>query len=246
MSTGRDMWNAKSIFGAVMVTGALAVLLALGTWQMMRRAEKHTLIDRINAQMEAAPMALPAQVAEPLALDYRRVTVRGRFLHDKEMLLSSRARRSVPGYHVVTPLVREGAPAVLVDRGWVPHDRARPASRAAGQVGGIVTITGIARVPSRHGMFTPANDPARGFWLVADSAAMAAAAGVGPVPGLIVEADASPNPGGYPKGTVPAAGITDNHLQYALTWYSLGLVLVAVVFAALRRRKHLSRTRPTP
>jgi surfeit locus 1 family protein len=99
---------------------------------------------------------------------------------------------------------------------------------------------------ARRGLFTPANDPARGFWLIADPAAMALAAGVGPVPGLIVEADATPSPGGYPKGTKATVNITDNHLQYALTWYSLALVLVVVVYAVRRRRKQMSRTPPTP
>lgn len=230
----------------MMVTGALVVLLALGTWQMARRAEKHTLINQVEAQLQVPPVALPDRVADPAAFDYRRVSVRGRFLHDKEMLLSSRARRGVAGYHVVTPLRREGAPMVLIDRGWVPRDRAQPVRRAEGQVTGTVSVTGIARVPSRHGLFTPANDPVRGFWLIADPAAMALAAGIGPVPGLIVEADATPNPGGYPKGTVPVVGVTDNHLQYALTWYSLALVLLVVVYAVRRRRKPLPRTPPTP
>ncbi len=238
--------NARSIIGAMMVTGALAVLLALGTWQMARRAEKHALIDRIVAQLQAPPVALPDRVADPAAFDYRRVSVRGHFLHDKELLLSSRTRRGIAGYHVVTPLKREGASVVLVDRGWVPRELAAPARRAPGRVAGIVSVTGIARVPTRHGLFTPANDPARGFWLIADPAAMALATGIGPVPGLIIEADATPNPGGYPKGTAPVVGLADNHLQYALTWYSLALVLLAVVYAVRRRRKQMSRTPPTP
>ncbi len=240
------MSNAKSIIGAVAVTGALAVLIALGTWQMERRAEKQMLVEHVSARLQSAPVALPDRVSDPAAFDYRRVTVQGYFLHDKEMLLSSRARRGIAGYHVVTPLKREGASAVLVDRGWVPHDRAAPARRAEGQVVGLVSVTGIARVPTRHGLFTPANDPARGFWIIADPALMAVTAGIGPVSGLIVEADATPNPGGYPKGTVPVAGVTDNHLQYALTWYSLALVLLAVVCAVRRRRKQLSRIPPTP
>jgi surfeit locus 1 family protein len=230
----------------MMVTGALAVLVALGTWQMARRAEKHALIDHVAARLQAPPVALPERVADPAGFDYRRVSVRGRFLHDKEILLSSRARRGVAGYHVVTPLRRDGALPVLVDRGWVPSEFAAPARRAAGQVAGVVSVTGIARVPARRGLFTPANDPARGFWLIADPAAMALAAGVGPVPGLIVEADATPSPGGYPKGTKATVNITDNHLQYALTWYSLALVLVVVVYAVRRRRKQMSRTPPTP
>lgn len=231
------MPSARSVFGWTALTAALAVLLGLGTWQMARRAEKHDLISRIQTRMAAPPTVLPDSIADPSAWDYRRVVVRGRFLHDKEMLLSGRAHRGVAGYHVVTPLARADAPAVLVDRGWVPAARASPASRAEGQVTGPVTVAGIARAPASTGAFTPANDPGRGFWITPDPAAMARHAGLGPVPGLVVEADASPLPGGLPLGGVSRVALTDNHLQYALTWYSLALVLVAVVAAYRRRRK---------
>jgi surfeit locus 1 family protein len=230
------MTKARTLIAAGAVMAALAVLLGLGTWQMLRRAEKHALIARIEAQMNAAPVSLPAAIADPVAFDYRRVTVRGRYLHGREMLLLNRVRNGVAGVHVITPLVREDGPTVLVDRGWAPL--ARPADDPAfvGQPPGSLTVSGVARVPVKTGAFTPDNDPARGLWFTIDLAAMAAAKGIAPVAPVLVVSDVPPD--GIRKYPIPVpvrAGLRDDHLQYALTWYSLALVLVGVVIAARRR-----------
>ncbi len=232
------MVKARPLIAAGAVIAALAVLLSLGSWQMLRRAEKHVLIARIEVQMQAPPVVLPAAINDPAAFDYRRVTVRGRYLHGREMLLLNRVRNGVAGIHVITPLVREDGPTVLVDRGWAPL--ARPADDPAfvGQPPGPVTISGVARVPVKTGAFTPDNEPARGLWFSVDLAAMAAAKGIGPVAPVLVVADTRPD--GIRKYPIPVpvrAGLRDDHLQYAVTWYSLALVLVGVVIAARRRRR---------
>lgn len=230
----------KSTIGTVLVLAAFAVLVGLGTWQLERRAEKHALIAHIEARLAAPPVPLPARIEDADAFDYRRVRVTGRFLHDKEMHLLGRVRGGVAGVEVVTPLLRADGAAVLVNRGWVPPALADPAARPAGQVTGPVAVTGIARVPSVPGPFAPGNDPARGLWFSPDVPAMARAAGLeGAVP-VIVEADESPVPGGFPKGGGTRVALPDNHLQYALTWYGVAVALVAVVLAARRRRPRLN------
>lgn len=219
-----------------MVTG-VAILLGLGSWQMLRRAEKHALIDRIESRMAAPPVELPARIASAEAWDYRRVTVSGRFLHEKEIHLSSRTREGTVGVEVVTPLARPGGTTVLVNRGWVPRDKADSGTRAAGQVAGLVTVTGIARVPPEPGLFTPENAPGKGFWIRADVAEIAASQDLGMVLPVIVEAGPAPNPGGWPKGGRRGIHLPDNHLQYALTWYALSVVLVVVAMIAGRRQR---------
>lgn len=214
--------------------GALALLVGLGAWQLQRLAWKRDLLATVEAHMSAPPLALPAEVADPAALDFRRVSASGRFAHGRELYLAGRNRRGRPGVHVVTPLLREGGAAVLVNRGWVPLDKKDPASRAAGQVSGTVTVTGIARVPRPPGMFVPENDPAKGFWMTVDIAAMAAAARVAPVLPVIVEADATPNPGGLPIGGVTRIDYRNDHLQYALTWFALAVALV-IIFVVYHR-----------
>lgn len=214
--------------------GALALLVGLGVWQLQRLAWKRDLLATVEARISASALALPAQVTDAAALDFRRVAVRGRFAHERELFLAGRSRRGRPGVQVVTPLLREGAAAVLVNRGWAPLEKKDPASRAAGQVAGTVTVTGIARVPRAPGLFVPENDPAKGFWMTVDVDAMAAARGVAPVLPVIVEADATPNPGGAPIGGITRIDYRNDHLQYALTWFALAVALV-VIFVVYHR-----------
>lgn len=231
----RPRWLAAT----AVVTG-VAILLGLGSWQMLRRAEKHALIERIETRMAVPPVALPARIDDAGAWDYRRVTVSGRFLHEREIHLSSRTRDGVVGVEVVTPLERPDGTTVLINRGWVPRDLADPATRASGQVAGPVTATGIARMPSAPGLFTPDNQPDKGFWIRADVAEIAASRDLDTVLPVIVEAGPAPNPGGWPKGGRAEIHLPDNHLQYALTWYALAAVLVIVALIAGRRQRRKS------
>ena len=66
---------------------------------------------------------------------------------------------------------------------------------------------------------------------------MAAAAGIGGVLPFYVDADATPNPGGYPEGGQTPLDLPNNHLQYAITWYALAAALVVFYILLVRRRR---------
>ncbi len=236
MTSNAEPRRRSGWFMAALALAAFAVLVGLGTWQMARRAEKHALIATMESRLAEPAATLPARIEDPDAWDYRRVHVTGVFRHDREVHLANRVRNGVVGVQVVTPLARPDGATVLVDRGWVPGTLADPARRPDGQVGGMVTVAGIARVPAPPGPFTPAGDPATGFWLVAEPAAIAAALGLAETLPLVLEADATPNPGGWPRGGGTRLDLPDNHLQYAITWYSLAVALVVIALIARRRR----------
>ena len=212
--------------------GALAVLLALGTWQVERLHWKQALIAERAAQLAAPPEPLPAETAAWRAWDFRRVTVAGELAHDREQLFGVAAIDGRVGHQVLTPLVRADGPAILVDRGWVPADQAHPAARRQGQLEGEVAITGIARYrgADRPGWFTPANEPEQRLWYSYDLQALAAAVGLELLP-VVVEADATPNPGGLPQGGRTRLALPNRHLHYAITWYGLAAGLLAIYLA---------------
>jgi surfeit locus 1 family protein len=124
----------------------------------------------------------------------------------------------------------------MINRGFVPLDLRRAAHRKQGQVEGEVTITGLVRAPEKRGWFVPDNDPAQNRWFVRDPAAMANANGLERVAPFYVEADATPNPGGWPKGGQTRLTLPNNHLQYAITWFGIALTLVGVFGAWAARR----------
>lgn len=224
---------------AVVVAGlALFVgFLALGGWQVQRLAWKTHLIAQVDARVHAAAVAAPGPTQwADVTRDknqYRRVTVHGRFLHDKETLVQA-VTDAGGGFWVMTPLVDDRGFTVLINRGFVPSGRRDPAVRADGQVEGPQTVTGLLRITEPKGGFLRANDPAGDRWRSRDVAAIAARRDLTRVAPYFIDADASPNPGGWPRGGLTVIRFANSHLVYALTWFGMALLTVVGLWLFLR------------
>jgi surfeit locus 1 family protein len=216
---------------------AFLLLLALGFWQLERRAWKLDLIAEREAALSAAPAPVAAADADPQAFEYRRIAASGRFAHDRELYLTSQFLADRPGWHVITPLLLEDGSALLVDRGFVSDAAKDPVARAQGQLAGPVTVEGILRLTTPPGWFTPANQPARNLWFTRDAAAMAAAAGLSRARPYFLVAGPAPNPGGLPVGTPERVDLPNDHLQYAVTWFALAASLLVITAIRLREKR---------
>lgn len=227
---------------ALVVLGAAALavflgLLALGVWQVERRAWKLDLIARVDQRVAAEPSAPPgpsdwAGVTADRD-EYRHVRVSGRFLNDREaQVVASTAKGA--GYWVMTPLQAADGSVILVNRGFVPTENRDPATRAAGQVEGPVTITGLLRITEPKGGFLRSNEPAEERWYSRDVAAIAAARGLTNVAPYFIDADATPNPGGLPVGGLTVISFPNSHLVYAITWFGLAALLLFGIGYAVR------------
>ncbi|PDT40645.1 MULTISPECIES: SURF1 family protein [Sinorhizobium] len=252
-STVAEMHKAAShgrlgrIGGIVLVAIAFAVLLSLGTWQLERLHWKEALIAAISERRSAPPAPLgeiEALAAAGEDIDYRSISVSGVYDHGKERhFFATHDGRT--GYYVFTPLMLADGRALFVNRGFVPFEKKDAATRAEGQVGGNVTINGLARprLSEKPSSLVPDNDIAKNIFYWKDLGAMTQTAGIAAdrVVPFFVDADAAKNPGGLPVGGVTRFDLPNNHLQYALTWYGLAGALVVVSGAYLyrqRRRDH--------
>lgn len=210
----------------------LAVLCWLGTWQLNRLQWKLNLIAAVNSHMAASPTTLD-RILGMSAEDaqYRRVALSGRFDHTREAYIFTTAAEGVAVYHVLTPFTTDDGKVVMVDRGAVPGDRLDPKSRAAGNVEGPTHVTGVWRVPDPPGLFTPRPNPGKRIWYARDLKAIAAADRLHLSAPAVIEADATPNPGGLPRGGQTVVSFRNQHLSYAVTWYGLAVVLLGVWFS---------------
>src|SRR5439155_8376955 len=209
---------------------AVAVLVALGVWQLQRLEWKSHLIAERTAAVAMPPVRPPQTLADARAMEFRPVADDGVFLHDKEIHLGAMDPRGRAGFQVLTPLREEGGRIVFVNRGFVPTELKDPATRPAGQLAGTVQINGLLRVPpdEKPGWFTPDNRPDRNYWFWIDLPAMATADRIANAAPFYIDADATPNPGGWPKGGVTPIALPNDHLQYAITWFSLAAALVVI------------------
>jgi surfeit locus 1 family protein len=222
----------------------LALLVGLGFWQIERLHEKEALIASVERGLSAPPVPLGDALANGAAdAEWRHVRVTGHFLHDKELYVFSRGPMGAVGVDVVTPMVLAGGGTVLIDRGFVPEALHQSATRQAAQATGEVSLTGVLRLSREPGLFTPAPNAETRLWFVKDVPSMAKVAGL-EVPSLIIEADATPNPGGWPLGGQTRVDFPNDHLQYAVTWFGLALALMGVYLFYHRSRGRLSAARP--
>ena len=231
-----------------LVAGAIAmvILLGLGTWQLQRLGWKEALGARIEARLSAPSVPLSDAAAWPaLDLDeweYRPVEITGTYRNDLEtrvyaLLGEAKGPLAGPGYWIVTPLELSGqGGTVLVNRGFVPLDRADPAMRSGTTVEGPVTVRGLLRRPEDRNTFTPNDDPAQRLFYARDPAAIGPALNVPALAPFTVDAIGS-GPGGLPQGGETRVTFTNRHLEYALTWYGLAASLAGVLGVSLWRRR---------
>lgn len=236
--------RGSQILLVVLALVALGVLLMLGTWQVERLQWKNNLVATIDERIQSEPRPLSdleTRLATTGDVEYWPVTVAGEFRYEGERHFFA-THDGQSGYFVYTPLELDDGRFLLVNRGFVPFDRKDPATREEGQASGWMTINGLARdrLTEKPSFLVPENDPAGNVFYWKDIDAMAATSGVGSPSDYLpffVDANDAPNPGGLPVGGVTIVSLSNNHLQYAVTWYGLAAALCGVVGVWLWRQR---------
>jgi len=224
---------------AVFALLALALLVSLGVWQLHRLTWKEGLLVQIDQRLSAPPTPLPPRAQWSSLFqdkdEYRHVSVTGRFEHDKEAYVFRTAGAGLgeAGFLVLTPLRLADGSRILVNRGFVPERLRDPATRAAGQTSGDVTVTGALRWPEDRNLFTPADEPARRVWYTRDPVSMARALALADAAPFSIDADVSADQSQPLHGGATVVSLRNDHLSYAVTWFGLAATLVGVfgVFA---------------
>lgn len=216
----------------------IALFTALGIWQVERRAWKLALIEAVDQRVHAPPIAAPAQSEwqrhSSADWQYRRVVAVGRFRHDQETLVQAVTEQG-NGYWVMTPLVTVKGDTILVNRGFVPPERARRTARADGLPADVVRVSGLLRISEPGGRILRPNRPGEDRWYSRDVVAIAAARGLSNTLAYFIDADAG-GPGEWPAGGLTVIAFPNNHLVYALTWFGLALLCTFSVRLILSRQ----------
>ena len=222
MSQFRPLWG----FTAFMLTFFIGCIF-LGGWQLQRLQWKLNLIRQAEENLKAPPISIDKALAADIrGAQYRRVRITGRFDHSREAYVFSTAANGVPVYHVITPIVFGSSKRLLVDRGLVPAGLRERFSRSVGDTEGVRDLTGVWRIPDAPGIFTPTPNYARRIWYARDVLDIARLDGIKLVEPVIIELDATPNRGVWPKGGQTIVTFRNDHLQYAITWFAIAAVIL--------------------
>jgi surfeit locus 1 family protein len=219
---------ARYLSAIMLGVGGVAILLALGFWQLRRLDWKETVLAQIEAQMLAAPTELPASAGlDPEAARYQPVKAVGRTTGAEILVLSGNAGLG-PGYEVVSGFETATGRRILLDRGFVA-DGARRDPRPAV----ALSVSGNLHWPQEADAYTPPPDIGEGIWFARDVPLMAAALGTEPL--MIVVRQFEGDGQGIVPVPVDTDAIPNDHLHYAITWFSLAMVWAGMTVFLLWR-----------
>ncbi len=210
--------------------GGLAILLALGFWQLDRLEWKRGILAEIEDRIAGDPAPLPLD-PQPDRDRYLPVAVVGHYLPGEIHVLIGR-RLVGAGYRIIAPFETESGRRVLIDRGFV---RAADKSAPRPPRGETSRVTGNLHWPQERDSFTPDADLSENVWFAREVDAMARNLGTEPL--LIVARDATGD--GIEPLPVGTEGIPNDHLQYALTWFGIAVLwagMTGLLLWRIRRR----------
>jgi cytochrome oxidase assembly protein ShyY1 len=227
---------------AVFTLLMLAILIGLGVWQLQRRVEKHALIAALTERLAEPPVPLPDPSQWPTLSaahdEFRRVSFTATYERAPDAMVYSsgsavRADISGPGTWAFLPAHLPSGETVVVNAGFVENamqDRAVE-DRAIGKLrtDEPVMMVGYLRFPEEAGLFTPAESKTKRLWFARDQIAMASALGWGAVAPFYIDLESPAPANGIPKPGPLQVHLRDDHMQYAITWFSLA-ALVAIAF----------------
>lgn len=145
-ATGRPQLTREPRYGSSLFYGIpIAVTFSLGVWQVCRLERKKKLIAERAESLAAEPCSALMLRESSDVMDHRRVSLSGRLVHGREMLVGPRsAPKDTPspvlqwggtsGFQVITPFISDDGDIFLVNRGWVPQRLAHHVKRVGAAV----------------------------------------------------------------------------------------------------------------
>jgi len=214
---------------------AVGVLVRLGTWQLDRLAQRRVGNARVIAQQQAEPLSLDGTTldADLLNMEYRTVNVTGKYDFTQQVVLRNQVWGNELGIHLLTPLSISGTnKTVLVDRGWIPQEDAKPDKRSKYDEPGVVTVRGVIRRPQSKPDFGGVPDPplAPGqtrldAWNIVNLERISQQVSDPSLPAYIQQSPEA-NPAHPPYRSEPQLDLTEGpHFGYALQWFTFAAIL---------------------
>jgi surfeit locus 1 family protein len=190
-----------------LAAAACAAGIALGNWQFDRAAQKRAA----GATVE-------------------RVSLRGNFEPRYTVLLDNKLYRGRPGYEVVQPLRLDGGRHVVVNRGWIASGPGREQLPEIRTPAGEIVLTGVRLKRFAQAYAPPVAPPSEGkVWQNVTLERFATWTGLALEP-YVVEQHSEADDGLVRDWPRAGAGV-EVHESYALQWYSLAVLSVAVLIA---------------
>jgi len=197
----------------IFVLSVITLFCALGTWQLIRLQWKNTLIDQISEGLKSSPI----NYSDKVKVNYQRVKIEGRYNFGKQIYLYSLNEKGQPGYDVITPFESLNSENVLVNRGWIQSNLKNNniINKTIGS-----KIQGLILRNIKPNIFKPENDIETNIWFSINLEQAKEVTGKNFSNYILYLEDKKTNIPNPKKITI---NLPNNHLKYAITWYSISI-----------------------
>ncbi len=220
------IFKKPKLWPTVFTIPALLLLFSLSIWQFKRMAWKENLIAQVNEQGKLPAIDLPSVVVLEKMI-YRKVKIRGKFIHEKELHLygGSRQFKGKNGYFILTPLETIDNKIILINRGWVVETKKNSHTRPETLVTGEVEVEGAIMKSETRPLYVHDNQPDKNIWFFINLAEIKQYLNL-PIDDFYIMAKDTPNES--PRGKDLNPKMHNNHLTYALTWLFSAIILIII------------------
>lgn len=214
------------LWPTIFTVPALVLLFSLSIWQFKRMIWKENLIAQISEQTKSPSVEIPLQIDLDKMI-YRKVKVKGKFLHEKELHLygGSREFKGKNGYFILTPLATDNQRIILINRGWVIETKKNAISRPETLISEEVEIEGTIMKSETRPLYVHDNQPEKNIWFFIDLDEIKHFLDL-PIDNFYIMA--KDNPDESPRGKDLNPEIRNHHLGYALTWLFSAIILLVI------------------
>lgn len=224
----------RYLFPLLLGLVGVSILLSLGVWQVRRLAWKEELLASIEARIGGAPTDIVGLTDfDPVRDKYLPVTAAGTTTQDELLVISGRKDQGA-GYEVISAFALADGRRIMLDRGFIEEadrDKVRPPI--------TLTVVGNLIWPNESDSYTPPPDLGKRLWFARNVTSMSEFLHTQPI--LVVVRTASGEDPTIVPVPVDTAGIPNDHLGYAITWFSLAAAwagMTAYLLWRIRQRTH--------
>ena len=201
----------------------ITLFCSLGTWQLYRLQWKQDLINQISEGLNSTPI----QYSQNINKNYQRVTLVGKYNFKNQIYLYNLNEKGQPGFDVITPFETLNKENVLINRGWIKKEfKNNPRINSFSK-----NIKGLLKESNKKNIFTPENDLKENIWFSINLNEIQKLTGKKFNKFIVYLEDEKIN---TPKPKEITIDLPNNHLKYAITWYSIS---ISILFYFLYFRK---------
>ena len=216
----------KKISFSIFVFFSIILFCSLGTWQLYRLQWKLNLINEINNGLNSEPVFYSKSYIK----NYQKVKFSGIFDFKKQIYLYSLNKNGTPGYDIITPIKTKSNEILLVNRGWIKKDlkNNKDTDKIETQ-----SFEGIIKKITKPNPFKPENDIKNNEWYSLKIHDLENFTGYELNDyTLILQNEYNP----LVEIKIVSPDLPNNHLKYALTWYSVALSIL-LYFLYFRKKQ---------